>query len=144
MLTSSIVLLVTCVAFAAYELITFRRAMTRNLATLAQVVAANCTGAVAFIDENEARDKLASLKAERHIVAAAIYDKEGKLFAKFPANEPAQTFPTRPGPNGPQFGEDHLIFFEPIVKEDKQLGTLYLNSDVVEKRLVFLLGVVWK
>ena len=37
MLTSSTVLLVTCLAFVTYELTTFRRAMTRNLATLAQV-----------------------------------------------------------------------------------------------------------
>src|SRR5258705_295388 len=63
MLTSSIVLSLTCLAFVAYDLITFRRQMTGNLATLAQVVAANCTGAVAYIDEDEARKKLASLKS---------------------------------------------------------------------------------
>src|SRR2546426_5260645 len=130
MLTSSIVLLLTCLAFVAYDLMTFRQAMTRNLATLAQVIAANSTAAVAFIHENEAREKLASLKAERHIVAAAIYDKEGKLFVKFPANEPAQTFPARPGADGPRFSEASLVFFEPVVKEGERLGTLYLNSDL--------------
>ncbi len=130
MLTSSIVLFLTCLAFATYELITFRRAMTRNLATLAQVVAANCTGAVAFLDEIDAREKLLSLKAERHIVAAAIYDKEGKLFAKFPAGEPASTFPARPEVDGPRFTRDSLVYFEPVVKEGQRLGTLYLNSDL--------------
>ncbi len=130
MLTSSIVLLLTCLAFATYELITFRRAMTRNLATLAQVVAANCTGAVAFLDENEAREKLLSLKAERHIVAAAIYDRDGKLFSQFRINEPGQTFPARPGTDGPRFTRDSLIFFEPIIKGGQRLGTLYLESDL--------------
>src|SRR3989454_499650 len=130
MLTSSIVLLLTCLAFVAYDLMTFRQAMTRNLATLAQVIAANSTAAVAFIHENEAREKLASLQAERHIVAAAIYDKEGNLFVKFPANEPAQTFPARPGADGPRFSEASLVFFEPVVKEGERLGTLYLNSDL--------------
>ena len=130
MLTSSTVLLVTCLAFVTYELTTFRRAMTRNLATLAQVVAANCTGAVAFSDESEAREKLASLKAERHIVAGAIYGKDGKLFAKFPGDEPARTFPTRPGSDGPRFTGGSLTYFEPIIKERQRLGTLYLNSDL--------------
>ena len=130
MLASSIVLLVTCLAFVSYDLLTFRREMTRNLATLAQVVAANSAGAVAFIDEGEASGKLASLKAKGNIVAAALYDKEGKLFSKFPANEPAQTFPARPGADGPRFGQDSLVFFEPVVREGERLGTLYLKSDL--------------
>ncbi len=130
MLTSSIVLSLTCLAFVAYDLITFRRQMTGNLATLAQIVAANCTGAVAFSDENEARVKLTSMKAMRNIVAAALYDKEGNLFVKFPVNEPAQTFPTRPGADGPRFTKDSLVFFEPVVREGQRLGTLYLKSDL--------------
>src|SRR6266404_1665560 len=130
MLTSSIVLSLTCLAFVAYDLITFRRQMTGKLATLAQVVAANCTGAVAFSDENEARVKLTSMKAMRNIVAAALYDKEGRLFVKFAVNEPAQTFPTRPGADGPRFAKDSLVFFEPVVKEGQRLGTLYLKSDL--------------
>ena len=130
MLASSIVLLVTCLAFVTYDLITFRREMTRNLATLAQVIAANSAAAVAFIDEGEARGKLASLKAKGNIVAAALYDKEGKLFSEFPASEPAQTFPVRPGADGPRFVQDSLVFFEPVVREGERLGTLYLKSDL--------------
>ena len=130
MLASSIVLLVTCLAFVTYDLLTFRREMTRNLATLAQVVAANSAGAVAFIDESEASEKLASLKAKGNIVAAALYDKEGKLFSEFPANKPAQTFPAGPGADGPRFMEDSLVFFEPVVREGERLGTLYLKSDL--------------
>jgi len=130
MLTSSIVLLLTCMAFAAYELITFRQAMTRNLATLAQVVAANSTATIVLRGENAARDTLASLKAEQHIVAAALYDEGGKLFAKFPANEPAETFPTRPGSDGHRFGDNSLIVFQPVVQGDQRLGTLYLKSDL--------------
>src|SRR5438876_11862767 len=87
MLASSIVLLVTCLAFVTYDLLTFRREMTRNLATLAQVVAANSAGAVAFIDESEASEKLASLKAKGNIVAAALYDKEGKQIGRASCRE---------------------------------------------------------
>jgi len=130
MLTSSIVLLVTCLAFVTYDLITFRREMIRNLATLAQVVAANSAGAVAFIDESEAREKLGSLKAKGNIVAGALYDKAGKLFVTFSAKEPAQTFPARPGVDGPRFNEDSLVFFEPVVRGGQRLGTLYLKSDL--------------
>src|SRR5690242_19531555 len=85
MLTSTIVLLVTCAAFATYEVITFRTAMIESLSTLARVIAAQSTFAVG-LNEKDAREILASLKADPHIVAAALYDKEGRLFATFPAH----------------------------------------------------------
>ncbi|MBI3850289.1 MAG: PAS domain-containing protein [Verrucomicrobia bacterium] len=132
MLTSTIVLLLTCAAFATYELITFRKAMKRNLATLAQVIAANSTGAITFDDPKLARETLAALKVEPHIVAAALYRPNGMLFAKFPAGQPDESFPPRPGPDGPRFREGSLIFFEPVLKEGERLGTLYLNSNLEE------------
>src|SRR5688572_27192210 len=99
MLTSTIVLLATCAAFAAYEVITFRNAMKQNLSTLAQVIAAQSTAAILY-SEKDAREILAALKADRHIVEAALYDKHGKLVASFPGDKPHEAFPTEPGPVG--------------------------------------------
>src|SRR5882724_3416722 len=85
LLTSGAVLLLTCAAFFAYEFLTFRQAMVRQLSTLAEVIAANSTAALAFENPDDAKEILSSLKAERHIVSAALYDKDGKLFSKYPA-----------------------------------------------------------
>ena len=82
LLTSGVVLLLACGAFLTYDLLTFRQTMVRNLSTLAQVVAANSTAAVAFDNRTDATEVLSALSAERHIVAAGLYDNTGTLFAK--------------------------------------------------------------
>jgi len=74
---------------------------------------------------------LATLSVEQHIVAAGLYDRNGKLFAKYPENEPAATFPTSPKKDGHRFEHAHLSAFQPVVQgANKRLGTLYLKSDM--------------
>ncbi|MFI5223308.1 MAG: CHASE sensor domain-containing protein, partial [Nitrospirales bacterium] len=80
LLTSGAVLAVTCAAFCAYEFLTFRQATIRELSTLGKIIAANSTAALAFHNQDDADELLATLRAERHVVAACLYDKEGKLF----------------------------------------------------------------
>src|SRR5882762_5143763 len=103
LLTSGAVLLLTCAAFFAYEFLTFRQSSVRHLTTLGEIIAANSTAALAFANQNDAKEILAALKAERHIVAASLYDKEGKLFSSYPANLGADIFPAAPGKDGYRF-----------------------------------------
>src|SRR6266436_2776758 len=93
LLVSGVVVMLTCASFFAYEFLTFRHTTMAQLSTLAEVVAANSTAALAFENRDDAKEILNSLKAERHIVSAALYDKEGKLFSKYPADRPAESFP---------------------------------------------------
>src|SRR5436309_1174978 len=83
LLTSVAVLLLTCSAFFVYELLTFRQTTVRQLSTLAEVIATNSTAALAFQNQNDAQEILAAVKADRHIVAASLYDDEGNLFANY-------------------------------------------------------------
>ncbi|MDB6027739.1 MAG: Cyanobacterial phytochrome [Verrucomicrobiales bacterium] len=129
MFTSGIVLVLACIAFTIYEFVAFRKDITRNVGTLAKVIAANSTGALAFQNEKDATEVLSALKAERHIAAAALYDKDGVLFARYPTNALPRFFPVTPGPDGHLFDGDNLIFSEPVAAE-KRLGTLYLKSDL--------------
>src|SRR5688500_13859885 len=85
MLTSSIVLIMTCAAFFVYEYITAREMMRRQISTLSQIVATNSTAALAFDNQQDAEEILQALKAEQNISAAALYDENGNLFAKYPA-----------------------------------------------------------
>jgi len=129
--TSGVVLLLTCASFFAYEFLTFRQTTVRQLSTLAEVVADNSTAALAFENHNDAKEILNSLKAEKHIVSAALYDREGKLFSQYPADGPAYAFPSAPEKDGFRFGHAHLAGFQPVVQGvNKRLGTLYLNSDM--------------
>src|ERR1051325_6838465 len=81
MLTSSTALLLACAAFVLYEVITFRNEATRNLATLAEIIANNSTAALDFNYEPAAGETLSALRAEPNIVTACLYDREGRLFA---------------------------------------------------------------
>ena len=131
LLTSGVVLLLTCAAFIAYELLTFRQTMVRNVSTLGEVITANSTAALAFDNQDDATEVLAALQAERHIVAASLYDANGELFAKYPASLPADAFPAAPEQDGYRFEHSHLVGLQPVVQgNNKRLGTLYLKSDL--------------
>src|SRR5882762_2733043 len=144
LLTSGVVVALTCAAFFAYEFFTFRRAMTQNLSTLGEVIAANSTAALAFENEDDAREMLAALKAEPHIVGACLFTKDGRLFSKYPATLPIEALPAAPGKDGYRFEQSHLIAFRPVVQGHKRMGTLYLKSDIgaMYERFQLYAGIV--
>src|SRR5882762_10981616 len=82
-LISGVVLLVTCLTFFIYEFYIFRKTTTEKLSTIGKIISLNSTAALAFDDPEAAKEILASLKTEPHIVAACLYNKEGKIFAQY-------------------------------------------------------------
>jgi signal transduction histidine kinase len=130
LLTSGAVLLLTCAAFFIHEFLTFRQSTTRNLSVLAKVIAANSTAALAFANQDDAQEVLAALKAEKDIVAASLYDRDGKLFSRYPAELPPEAFPAVPQSDGYRFESSSLMAFQPVHQGGKRLGTLYLKSDM--------------
>ncbi|HTA95981.1 MAG TPA: CHASE sensor domain-containing protein, partial [Verrucomicrobiae bacterium] len=121
MLASFAALLVTVAAFMVYDLVTFRQTMVQNLDTQARIIAENSTAALAFKNENDAVNVLTSLRNEPHIIAAAIYDAQGKLFVKYPAQISAADLPAAPQNRSYQFGKSHLTIFQPIVQSGAPL-----------------------
>src|SRR5260221_11311900 len=89
LLASGAVLVLTCGTFLTYELVTFRQTMVRSLSTLAAVIAANSTAALAFDNRADATEVLSALTAEPHIVGAVLYDKHGTLFPQYPSTATA-------------------------------------------------------
>ena len=131
LLTSGAVLLLTCAALFAYQYFTFRQAAVRSLTTLGKVIATNSTAALAFDNVDDAKGVLAALKAEPQIVAAALYDKNGALFAKYPDTLQDSALPRAVGADGYRFEGSRLIAYQPVAeRENNRLGTLYLRSDM--------------
>ncbi|HEX2896961.1 MAG TPA: PAS domain S-box protein [candidate division Zixibacteria bacterium] len=142
LLTSGAVMLFACAAFFAYEFVTFRTETVQRLSTLGRVIASNSTAALVFKDKDDAREILAALYAEPHIVAAGLYDKDGNLFSTYPANLSDDELPAKPGPSEFNFEDGHLSGFQPVIQNDTEVGTLYLKSDmsaVYESLRVYLL-----
>src|ERR1700754_2230612 len=112
LLTCGIVLLFTCASFFAYEFLTFRQTLVRQLDTLGQAIASNSTAALAFDNPDDASSVLAAFKADPHIVRAALFDAHGALFAAYPKS--ATGFPAAPGVPGYHFSQDRLAGFQAV------------------------------
>lgn len=143
LLTSVVVIAMMSAAFFTYEYVTFRKMTIRQIATLAEITATNSTAALAFDNPSDARDILSSLAAERNIAAACLYDRNGKLFSRYPESLPASSFPGAPGPEGFRYEQSALVGFQPVAQgSNGRLGTLYLRFDtgaiLAERIRVFL------
>jgi signal transduction histidine kinase len=131
LLTSGLVLLLTSAAFVTVEVLAFRQTTLNNLSTLGRVLAANITPALAFANQADARGVLAALSANPHVVAAGLYDRDGRLFSRFPADLPIAALPVAPPVDGYRFEQGFVIGLEPVQEVGSpRLGTLYLKSDM--------------
>ena len=145
LLTSSIALLLASAGFIAYELIGFRGAIVRELSTVAEVIGANSTAALAFSDRRAAEEILSALRVDERVLAACSYNSKGQLFAPYLRDaKSSHLFPPRPRPPGQYFEGDTLLLFRPIVLDRETIGTLYLRADLREiwTRLRRYLGIV--
>ena len=130
LLTSVVVMLLMHIAFFSYDYFVLRRSTEGQLATLASITATNATAALAFENRRDAEEILGALKASPRIVAAAIYDQGGRLFASYPPALPAARLPKSPSADGFVFDDAHLSGFEPMNERERRLGTLYLDFDI--------------
>ena len=130
MLISGVVVLLTGGAFVGNELLTFKDKAFQGLTTLGVIIASNSTASLAFDNNADATEVLSALKARPQIVAAALYDRNGRLFARYPATAAATSFRTSPDSDG--FRDEHSLFigYLPVIQGNNvRLGTLYLASD---------------
>jgi two-component system sensor histidine kinase/response regulator len=133
MLTSSVALLLACLVFAVYDAISFRQAQIRHLSTLAQIIGSNSTAALTFNDANAAREILGGLSAEKHIVSACIYTKNGTIFARYLRGDPnAQFTPPAVRAEGGHSSQSRLIWFQHVILDGELVGIVYLESDGAE------------
>ncbi len=131
LLATGAALALACLAFVAHEFFTFRQGIKKQLYTVAKIVSANSTAALAFDSREDATEILDALKTEPNIVAACLYDNEGRLFAKYPSNFPDSEFPPAKFTSGTyDFVDGYLVGIEPVVQGSARVGTLYLRSNL--------------
>ncbi len=130
MVTSASALILTSASYFVYEFVSFRRSTVTELSTLGKIIAANSTAALAFNIPEDANEIISAVRANPHIVGAALYDERGRLFTHYPPELTAGDFPDAPGEPGYRFEESFLAGFEPVVQGNQHLGTLFLKSDL--------------
>jgi signal transduction histidine kinase len=136
MLVSGAALLIACVAFVAYDLITFREAMVHNLSIQAQMAGSNSVSPLLFNDPQAAENTLSALKAAPNVVSAGIYTLDGRPFGTYwrDGNPQTVTLPQIP-PNQTEahwFKDGRLVLVRTIVFQGKPTGTVYIRSDLRE------------
>jgi methyl-accepting chemotaxis protein len=132
-LTTGASLFLACLAFVAYDVVTVRQQMARNAVTLAEVIGINSGIALTFDDRRAATETLGALSAAEPVLAAAIYDRDGKVFARYitaAAHEAGFVHPPVE-PAGYRFEKRHLELFRSIVFNEESLGTIYIRWDTV-------------
>ena len=129
LLTSGVVMLITSLAFCAYDFLTYRQQTLHGLATLGDAIAANSTAALAFQNPDDAREVLSALRAESHIVDATLYTSDGTPFASYPAIRQGVQV-AAPPPDGYRFEGGYLIGVQPVVQGQHRMGSLYLKADL--------------
>lgn len=133
LLTTTIALVLAGGSFIAYQQFSYRREMAHDLGVLSQIIAFESASALSFDDPSSAEHSLMSLSAQPNIIAACIYDRSGKVFAKYVRTGATPSWP-RLQPAGRYFRSGSFEVFHPIVLDQEETGTIYLQSDLTEMR----------
>ena len=129
MLTTGVALTLAASAFFLTELLKFRGEMVSNLSALTEVIGTNCGAPLLFDDPDTAVEVLAALEAQGHVVAAAVYDARGEVFASWsPSGQKVVDLPPRID-QGYAFHDGVLDLHEPIVLDGDELGTAFVRAD---------------
>ena len=131
-LTSSVFAVVlACVGFAIYERQRFHTDIADELATLADTLGANTAASLAFNDAKTAREMLAALRTEHHVLGACLYDIHGQIFAEYRRAGLGAKF-TMPSlkPDGAYFGPTTITRFQSVYLESDKTGSIAIVSDL--------------
>ena len=148
LLSCSVVLLLMASAYFLFEYVNYKSELKKNLSTLGVIVASNSSGALAFDSRTDAREILNGLKGNPHIIAAALYDQQGRLFVEYPDGMAIKNLPAKPQADGYVFADGFLEGFEPVLQKSDRLGTLYIKSDLKQmyaqmSNLILIAGLLF-
>ncbi|SNS91568.1 His Kinase A (phospho-acceptor) domain-containing protein [Noviherbaspirillum humi] len=126
--TTFMALLVSALAMLAYDIRDYRRSWVNDLTTQANILAGVSLPALEFNDPRVARENLEQLKARPGILAAAIYNQDGELFASYVADRSAGLVPRLPDPPGSTIDIDQILVYQAIQANGEKFGTIYLQG----------------
>mgnify|MGYP001594374507 FL=1 len=142
---SSVSLLIASLAFITSDRINTQQTVSGNLATMADIIAANSSAPLLFSDPVAAQETLGFLESQRHIQAAAIYDIDDQVFSSYVKPGLEIELPaTNLHEENTLFWGDHVELYTDIIYEGERIGVVYLRSNMerVHARLMWYLGIV--
>jgi signal transduction histidine kinase len=141
MMTSLMALALAFAGFALYQYFTERTHLVASVQTMARLLADNSTAAIVFNRPDDATTTLATLSGQPNVLAAGIYNDQGKLLATYLApagpDRPVAgakdfSFPATPAGPGHAFVRGAMHMYVPVELDDKVVGTLYICASLDE------------
>jgi len=142
-LSTGTALLFVFVAFTVTSVLNHRKDEGMQLSSFAGVIGTNSVDALVFNDPNLARATLSALKAKEEISSAILFDRNGKLFARYVAPGRVEEAVDKIGPAG--MGEDALAeanaqgsmfwstrmrLYRPVTGNNHQVGLVMIEADL--------------
>ena len=128
-LTSAVALGMATAYGVVSDGVSFRQTLENDVDTVADMVAANSTAALAFYDEAAAQETVGSLRVSATIEAAALYDTGGVRFAYFARSQAVKPPPrlelAKVGERGGRLG-----VVRPVVLGGEQVGSVFVVSSL--------------
>ena len=128
MVTSGAAVMLSSAASFLYDSRSMLRVTAEDLGSLADVAGANSVAAMAFGDVAASNEILAALSLKPGLVAAALYDKQGKLFTSFRRNK-ASREPIPLHVPAEANVPDRTVVVRPILFNGEVAGFIYVSSD---------------
>lgn len=128
--TTSAALAVAFVVLIVFDRHQARAEMTRQLASLADVVGSNSSAALMFNDASAGKEILDALRFHPNVVAASLYTAAGKPFASYrrDGGRPDLTL-SRPGPEGFHSEGGRLLLEKKIFYRGEATGAVQIEAD---------------
>jgi two-component system, sensor histidine kinase and response regulator len=131
--TSFTVLFLTWIAFIVQDRTRSKEDMIQNLSSMALMIGDRSTAALMFQDEKGAVETLSALHVNHSVIAAALYNESGTLFARYQNGSSNNvTFPNSADRSGITYENRLIRIFEPILLDGKPIGSVYILADTRE------------
>jgi two-component system, sensor histidine kinase len=141
--TTGVALTVAVAALVVYDLRTYHERWVTDLTTQAEILGRSSIAAIAFDDKRAARENLNLLRVRPAIVAAAIYDEHGRLFASYSPDEAREAPPPIPDDALPRIDGSRIVLFHRIVDGGRHRATVYIRARYeLAERLADYLGIL--
>jgi signal transduction histidine kinase len=111
-----------------HDLRVARRAALEQLTTSADIVGGNVASALDFLDRGAAAKALESLRAEPDIFYAAVYDRDGEVFASYTGGAGGRAAGAAPRGSSAEFSSGHIRVTRSIVSGGEEVGTILIMS----------------
>jgi len=124
----AVVVALSSTALWIFKTLDLRQTAVAEASILAEVIGSNTTAALTFQDRRAAEDTLSALRADERILRAAVFAKDGSLFARYvrrgsPGNEGLRAV-------GQYFEGSTLVVARSIRLDGEMIGTILVRSSL--------------